>query len=244
MKAQTVKRPKIICHMMTSVDGKIIGSFMETNTANIVGEEYERINDFYNSDAWLCGRVTTDENFTFYREPELNMNALTVDGGDYIACNDARMYYVSADSSGKIGWTSNTLKYENRLAAHIIEILTERVSNLYLDFLRKMKISYVIAGQEHLDCTLACEKLYSLFGIKTLVLSGGGYINGSFLNEGLIDELSLLITPATDSMSDTVTLFEKSDYLPDKTPTEFSLIDVQKTKGDGIWIRYKTKKQK
>lgn len=237
-------KPRIICHMMTSVDGKINGPYMDTDAANAVGSEYERINDFYNGDAWLCGRVTTDEIFTFYHEPELTADAPLVAAGDYIASNDADMYYVSADPSGKIGWTSNSLEYENRPAAHIIEVLTKRASNAYLDFLHRMKISYIIAGQEHLDCTQACEKLYSLFGIKTLILSGGGYINGSFLNEGLIDELSLLITPATDGMSDTVTLFEKGDYLPHKTPVEFNLIDVQKTKGDGIWIRYKTKKRK
>lgn len=55
-------KPRIICHMMTAVDGKITGPFMDTNAATIVSEEYERTNDFYSPDAWLCGRVTTEEN--------------------------------------------------------------------------------------------------------------------------------------------------------------------------------------
>jgi len=62
-------RPTIICHMMTAVDGKITGPFMQSDAANNVGQEYERTNNLYNPDAWLCGRVTTDENFTFYRNP-------------------------------------------------------------------------------------------------------------------------------------------------------------------------------
>lgn len=235
-------RPKIICHMMTSVDGKITGDFMKTRSAEIVGEEYERINNTFNPQAWLCGRVTTDENFTFYRKPVLEQNVSIVPEGDFVNVSDATMYYVSADPSGKIGWTSNTLKYEDRPEAQIIEILTEKASNAYKAYLRRLNISYIVAGKEHLDCTLAAEKLYEMFDIKTLIVSGGGYINGSFLNEGLIDELSLVITPVTDSMSDTVTLFEKADYLPEKSPVEFTLQNVEKLKGDGLYLRYHVKK--
>lgn len=235
-------RPKIICHMMTSVDGKITGDFMKTRSEEIVGEEYERLNNTFNPQAWLCGRVTTDENFTFYRKPDLEQNVSIVPEGDFVNVSDATMYYVSADPSGKIGWTSNTLKYEDRPEAQIIEILTEKASNAYRAYLRRLNISYIVAGKEHLDCTLAVEKLYEMFGIKTLIVSGGGYINGSFLNEGLIDELSLVITPVTDSMSDTVTLFEKADYLPEKSPVEFTLQNVEKLKGDGLYLRYHVKK--
>lgn len=235
-------KPRIICHMMTAVDGKITGPFMETNAATIVGEEYERTNDFYSPDAWLCGRVTTEENFTNYHKPDVDPNTAPVPEGDYIAVTNAPMYYVSADASGKVGWTANTLNYENRPTAHIIEVLTEKASNAYRDLLRRLGISYIIAGKDQLDCTLASQKLYEHFGIKTLMVSGGGYINGSFLSEGLIDELSLVIVPTTDSSSDTVTLFEKADYLPKKTPVEFSLIDVEKLKGDGVWLRYNVKK--
>ncbi len=39
--------PKIVCHMMTALDGKITGPFMDTEIAEIVGEEYERTNNTY-----------------------------------------------------------------------------------------------------------------------------------------------------------------------------------------------------
>lgn len=235
-------RPRIICHMLTSINGKITGDYMETKSAEIVGSEYERINNSYNPQAWLCGRVTTDENFTFYHKPNLDENAPQVPDGDFIAVSDAPMYYISVDASGKIGWQSNELSYEDRPKAHVIEALTEKTSNSYKAFLRKMNISYIIAGKEELDCALLVKKLYTLFGIKTLMLSGGGYINGSFMNAGLIDEISLLIAPVTDSYSNTVSLFEYGNYLTEKAPVEFKLETVEKLKGDGIWLRYVTKK--
>lgn len=233
-----MNKPYIVCHMMTALDGKITGPFMRSETANIVGEEYERTNESYNSQAWLCGRVTTDENFTFYRKPDLDENAPIVPEGDYVAVKGANMHYVSVDASGKIGWTTNTLHYANRPAAHIIEILTERATNAYRAFLRKNEISYIIAGKEELDFALAVEKLKELFGIETLMVSGGGFINWSFLQAGLIDELSLVIAPVADGESNTVTLFEKANYLQEKAPVSFKLKSVETLNGDGIWLKY------
>lgn len=234
-----MNRPYIICHMLTSLDGKITGPYMKTDAVNDASDEYERINASYHSQGWLCGRVTTDENFTFYKKPALDANAPAVPEGDYVAVQNATMHYVAVDASGKLAWESNTLQYEDRPAAHIVEVLTEKASNAYRAFLRRMQISYIIAGRDQLDCKLAVGKLKSLFGIETLVLSGGGYINWSFLQAGLVDELSLVIAPVADGENETVTLFEKSSYLPDHPPVEFSLHAVEKGKGNSVWLRYR-----
>lgn len=123
-----MNRPYIFCHMMTSLDGKIMGDYMST--------------------------------------PE----------GDFIVKADIPMYYVSVDPSGKLGWKSNVLHYVDT-TAHVIEILTEKASNSYKAFLRKLNISYIIAGKDELDYALAMEKLYDLFDIRTLMLGGGGILN-------------------------------------------------------------------
>lgn len=71
------------------------------------------------------------------------------------------MYYVSVDPSGKLGWKSSILHYYVDTTAHVIEILTEKASNSYKAFFRKLGISYIIAGQEELGYSLAMEKLYA-----------------------------------------------------------------------------------
>lgn len=237
-----MNRPYIVCHMLTALDGKITGPFMESPAVSPVSEEYERTNETYHPQAWLCGRVTTDENFTFYAKPDLNKQAHAVPDGDYIAVEGAEMHYVSVDPSGKIGWKSNTLHYADRPAAHVIELLTEKASNAYRSFLRNKEISYIIAGKEHLDCALAAQKLKELFHIETLMVSGGGFINWSFLQAGLIDELSLVLAPVADGENNTVTLFEKSGHLPQTPPVAFALKSVDRLAGDGLWLRYLVKK--
>ncbi|HEY5205087.1 MAG TPA: dihydrofolate reductase family protein [Roseiarcus sp.] len=44
-------------------------------------------------------------------------------------------------------------------------------------------------------------QLASVFGVKKLLLEGGGKINGAFLKHRLIDEFSTLIYPAVDGVA-------------------------------------------
>ena len=231
-------RPYIFCHMMTSLDGKITGPFMDTEAAGEVGEEYERINRFYAPQAWVNGRVTIDENFTFGTKPELLANSPAYPKEDYVSNLGEASYLVAIDPHGRLGWQKNFVEYANRPKAYVIEVLTEGVSNAYLHFLHQRNIPYIFAGKDSLNCTLAVEKLKGLFGIEKLKLSGGGVINASFLREGLIDELSLLIVPAADAERTTPTLFERADYLPPIPPATFHLKAMEQTKGSGVWLRY------
>ena len=78
--------------------------------------------------------------------------------GDFIACCDAPMYYVSIDPSGRLDWQTNEIHYAG-VRTHIIEVLSGRASNAYKDFLRRLGISYIICGGESLDNALVLEKL-------------------------------------------------------------------------------------
>ena len=171
-----MNRPYIFCHMMTSLDGKIMGDYMETPEGEQAGSVFYDIAfgkaPYYKHQGWLSGRVTTDDNFTFYEQPELDAEAPIVPEGDFVAQPDAGMYYVSVDPSGKLGWKNCTLTYVDT-TAHVLEVLTEKASNAYKAFLRKLGISYIIAGQSELDYALAMKKLKELFHIETLMLGGG-----------------------------------------------------------------------
>jgi riboflavin biosynthesis pyrimidine reductase len=120
-------------------------------------------------------------------------------------------------------------------------VLTEQVSDAYLAYLKNLGISYIFGGKERLDVTVVVEKLKNLFSIDELILEGGGFLNGSFLNEGLIDELSLVLDPIADGASSSVTLFETSSYLKKQQPVNFFLKSIEKLDDDGIWMKYVTK---
>lgn len=96
-----------------------------------------------------------------------------------------------------------------------MEVLTCKATNAYKAFLRKLRISYIIAGQDALDYALVMRKMSDLFHMQTLMLSGGGILNWSFIPAGLYDEISTVIAPAADGSSITLSLFETQRGLAD-----------------------------
>lgn len=239
-----MNRPYIFCHMMTSLDGKITGTYMNTAEAESGSNMFYNISfgkdPYYKHQGWISGRITSDENFTFYRKPILDPNAPIVPEGDFIAKPNEKMYYISIDPSGKLGWEKNELTYIDT-NAYIIEVLTEKASNSYKAFLRSLDISYIIVGESELDYSLTLEKLKNLFGVETLMLGGGGILNWSFLQAGMCDELSLVIAPTADGSTSTPTLFETTEGLLNDHPIGFTLINAQTNEDGSVWLRYKVK---
>src|ERR1700704_4825974 len=54
----TSRRPRVICHMLASVDGRIVtGGWPLTAEAR---KQYELVHAGYEADGWICGRVTME----------------------------------------------------------------------------------------------------------------------------------------------------------------------------------------
>lgn len=240
-----MNRPYIFCHMLTSLDGKIMGNYMSTpegETGSTIFYDLAFGKDrYYKHQGWISGRVTTDDNFTFYKKPDLDEDAEIVPEGDYVADFHENIHYVSIDPSGVLGWDKNYIIYQDT-RAHVIEVLTNKASNSYKDLLRKLGISYIIAGDTTLDYEVLLEKLKKLFKIELLMLGGGGVLNWSFIQEGLCDEVSVVMAASSDGSTKTPTLFMEKEGLSDDKPVHFKLEDVKIMEGDSLWLRYKIKK--
>lgn len=125
--------------------------------------------------------------------------------------------------------------------AHVIETLTEQVPEDYLAYLRQRGVSYVVAGKEQLDCARLLHELKTRFGIERLMIAGGGYVNGSFLQAGMIDEVSIVLAPVADGNTRSVSAFENHDFLTTQAAVGLTLLEVQRIDGDGLWLRYAPK---
>ncbi len=161
--------------------------------------------------------------------------------GDFVA-EKTSMYYVSIDPSGRLGWEENSLTYIDT-TAHVLEVLTEQASNAYKAFLRKLGISYIIAGKKTLDYGEVLTKLKCLFGIETLMLGGGGVLNWSFIQAGMCDEISVVIAPCADGSAKTQALFQVREGLSTEEPVGFTLKSADVLEGDAVWLRYLVKER-
>jgi riboflavin biosynthesis pyrimidine reductase len=238
---QMMNRPYVICHMLGSLDGKINGPFMAEESTRQLSSQYGKIRKEMQADAWLFGATTTKE-FLGYRKPVLK-NDTSVPGGDFIADDHAELYYISVDVEGGIGWESGYFD-KSGSTSHVIEILTGTTPDSFKAYLRERGVSYIIAGSDALDCRLAMEKLYQLFDIKKVAICGGGQVNWSFLQAGVVDELSLLLAPVTDGSSGSASVFSRFSSDSDTISVEFSLEQVQKIGDNGLHLIYKVKNAK
>lgn len=87
------------------------------------------------------------------------------------------------------------------------------------------------------------RKLGEYWGIETILVCGGGTINWTFVQQGMADELSLVLAPAADGEQETVTVFERSPLLPASFPVEFALEQVQVLEKGALWMRYAVKQE-
>ena len=232
-----MNRPYIICHILSALDGKIAGAFMGTAENRKASEEYGRIREAFGAQAWLYGTTTTKE-FTGFRKPDLSSVSEQVPDGDYVAEKGWDLYYVSVDTLGEIAWNSGTYKRAGRPNSHVIEILTEKTPTKYRAYLRKQGVSYIIAGSDTLDCRIAAQKLKELFKIDKMLICGGGTVNWSFLSQGVVDELSLLLSPAADGDPNTPTVFERMEQSDISKPALFHLKSVSQLQDDIVHLIY------
>jgi 2,5-diamino-6-(ribosylamino)-4(3H)-pyrimidinone 5'-phosphate reductase len=224
------ERPYVICHMLPSIDGRIV--IRDWNLKNAT-REYERTAATFDADAWIIGRISMEPYAGKARVP-VRKNRERIAREDFIAPHDATSYAIAIDPSGKLTWRASDIDGE-----HVITILTEAVSNDYLAFLQAKGVSYLFGGKSRIDVAKVLQKLRASFGIRRLLLEGGGKINGSFLAANLIDELSILIGPVADGSTGTPTLLDVDGRSPARN---LKLMSMEKRAGDLVWLRYKVRR--
>jgi 2,5-diamino-6-(ribosylamino)-4(3H)-pyrimidinone 5'-phosphate reductase len=228
-------RPRVICHMMASVDGRIVtGGWPLTAEAR---KQYEVVHASYDADGWICGRVTM-EPFAKRLRSEAEVARQHAGGPpreDYVAPGEHESFAFAIDSSGRLAWESNDIDGD-----HVVAILSEQVSDQYLAFLRERGVSYLLAGGRDVDLRLALEKIGARFGVRTLMLEGGGRVNGGMLRARLIDEVSLLVAPVADGSVGVPTLFDTDG--DDVTPHRLALDSVERRADDVLWLRYRVER--
>lgn len=230
-------KPYVLCHMVASVDGRIWGSRWRPK-ANVIPNLFERLHDQLVEElggaSWLCGRVTAQE-FARGKGKVYPPTAERFPRENWFAQREAKAWGVFLDAHGKAVWERKDIGGDP-----ILVILTEQVPDSHLAGLRGEGISYIFAGKTEVDLALAFETLSRDLGIRNLLIEGGGGANGAVLRAGLLDELSLVISPAIDGSSGAPTVFNSGDADLGPAPIErMTLASHEVLDGGAVWLRYK-----
>ncbi len=227
-------KPYIICHMVSSVDGKIDGSALSSVMA---AGEYEAAGAKLKGDAWICGRTTMQPHFA-EKKPFVSTSRKPAGPRPVFVARKAKSYAISVDTYGKLRWRSGDLDGD-----HLICVVSERAPADYLAMLQERGISYVVSGKSTVDLRQAVAQLGKHFGIRTLLLEGGGHINGGFLQAGLVDELSLLVVPGIDGRHEIPAVFDGVSPSKKKA-VPLKLKSIERRKRDTLWLRYEVARPK
>lgn len=231
-------QPFVVCHMLSSLDGKIDGDFFALPEAGPALQAYGSIRSkFYHCQAIVYG-ATTAAGFAAGPMAQLPEADAHLPMGDYLAQPSEQDYTVVLDPQGSLCWKSGTLERAGRPKSHLIVAVTEATPNGYLSYLRSLRISYLLAGKKQLDVARLVLKLQQRFAIDRIMVAGGGVADWSFLQAGLLDEISLVIAPAADGSTSSVSIFEAAPFLPAGKPMSLRLVGVKMLDGDGLWLRY------
>lgn len=236
-------KPKIICHIMSSVDGRLLNDRwsepFDGTPASALLQVYAAIGRELGTDAWMFGKNTLRAAFPYkwgIDGPAVSSDSPAVFVGE--RCSE-RMFIV-ADPEADIYFTASVLRGDN-----ILVIVGRNATEEYLAHLRGKQISYVVVD-DAADLRAGLEAVGREFGIRCVSVQGGGILNGALLAEGLVDELSLVVYPGLDGLSGIPSIFE---YVGGKTDRpaagqSLQLLCAEQREHGVIWLRYKFHKKR
>lgn len=230
-------KPEVVCHIMSSVDGRLLPSrwtqpFGVKDPSELF-RCYADLGKRLGTDAWMFGKATAAEMFPDRFMPGTSGHPEA--GKIHVGNRESSRLFITVDPDADILYTSDTLRGDN-----IVVVLGINATDDYLAFLEETGISYIVlADPTALDEALSV--LYDTFGVRKISLQGGGIINGAMLAAGLIDELSLVIYPGIDGLTTSPSIFEYLGAADERPAAGRSLeLTASDTFDNGIvWLRYR-----
>lgn len=221
-------RPYIVCHMMSSVDGRIDCSMTE-NLGDT--DAYYAALDELECDADLSGRVTMQMH-TALPGTFKATDSTPIGREEWRNAGHGGKYEIAIDTHGTLLWPDSAAQ------DNLLVITDEACPRQYHDRLTAQGISWIACERHGIDLSRAMQILRSEFSVERLAVVGGGHINAAFLTAGLLDEVSLMVGAGIDGRKGMTAVFDGIEDM-DYPTTTLKLVGVKRVGENTVWIRYK-----
>ena len=173
-------RPRVVMHTQISLDGCVKG-FQESVS-------YYREAAEIPSDMVLFGSETV--RLAAEQYPPETESSFHKPGMDP---DDKRQNWVIPDSKGRL---RNLHVFRNtEYCRDIILLVSASTPEEYLSYLTQREYDYIKTGDTKVDLAEALEKLHERYGCNVLRTDSGGELTNALLERGLVDEISLILSP-------------------------------------------------
>ena len=215
-------RPKVILHNSLSLDGSLTG--FEPNMAL-----HYRIARMFKPQVHLIGSNTITAGIELYgtgvppekpsdfQKPKRNKKLPS---------------WVIIDSKGKLQGLLHTCRQFEQVR-EVILLVSQTTPKRYLRYLDERQYEYHIVGKDSVDLSEALALLAKTYQVKTIVTDTGRILGNLLLNQGLVDEISLLVHPVIVGKT-TYPMFSDINKNLDGT-----LVKCEQLEKQYIWLLYK-----
>ncbi len=177
-------RPYIIIHNSISIDGSL------TNF-DVNMELHYQIAGNYKPDSHLIGSNTIKKGIDLYGKisPEKKIDFKK-------PIRDKNLpYWVIIDSTGKLkGLLHEVRKFE--FCKDVIILLSKTTPVEYIKYLDERDYNYYITGEKKINLKKSFEYLFNKYKSKKILVDTGRILGNILINQGFVNEISLLIHPA------------------------------------------------
>lgn len=178
--------PKLVIHNSISLDGSTTG--FEANL-----DIHYKILSSYQPDAMIVGSNTAKVGTQFFCEiipPEEESDFRKPD----IEPEDPRAYWMIADSRGVLEGLMHVFR-RSEYAKDVIVLVSEKTPEGYINYLKERNYDYIRTGADRVNIRQALEIANERYGFQLVVSDSGGVLNSILLEHGLVEEISLILTP-------------------------------------------------
>lgn len=178
--------PKVIIHNSISLDGSTTGF-----EANI--EVHYKILSSYQPDAMIVGSNTAKTGTQFFCEkipPEEESDFKKPE----IQPDDPRAYWLIADSRGILEGLMHVFR-RSEFSKDVIVLVSEKTPEAYINYLKERNYDFIQTGVDRVNIRQALEIANEKYGFELVVSDSGGILNSILLEQDLVEEISLILTP-------------------------------------------------
>ena len=176
--------PKLVLHNSVSLDGSLTD--FEVNM-----ELHYRIAGNYKAEVHLVGSKTMTAGFELF-----NVQVPKEEKSDFEKPNRSSTLplWVTPDTKGNLkGLLHACRRFE--YCKDIVVLISETTPQNYVEYLQERNYNYHVVGRTHVDLKLALELLSEEYNVKTVLADTGQILGNLLLNQGLVNEISLLVHP-------------------------------------------------
>jgi 2,5-diamino-6-(ribosylamino)-4(3H)-pyrimidinone 5'-phosphate reductase len=212
---------KTILHNSVSLDG----SYINFNVN--MGLHYQVVG-MYQPGIYLVGSKTAKSGIDMFQGP---IPEEQPDDFQPPARSGTLSYWVIPDTKGILKGLLHVYR-QFEFCRDVIILISGTTPTDYIQYLKERNYDYLLAGAAHVNYKEVFSSLHNKYNVSTILADTGKTLGNILLNQGLVDEISLLVHPVITGCK-SKNLFHDID-----TPINLKLKKHENLNNDYLWMVY------